>query len=189
MQYVGYAAFAVQIIAILAGMWWLGRPEYCFYWSLIAGFFSGMVKITFGGYLGYLVPEVLTVITLVGTLIYIKNRGQDLIPRMPLSNPLIFLGIWCMVELFNPWSPPLRSLLGFRAWLLYLALCFAGYHLVSSIRQIERLYLLLFSLGVVTGLVGIWQWWSPSEYALLSDTALVCLQALILGLTLQREPR
>ncbi len=171
MEYVGYATIGVEIAAILAGLWWLGRPEYCFYWSLIAGFFSGMVKIVFGGYLGYVAPEFLTALTLLGTLVYIKSRGQYFIPHMPLSRPFVLLALWCVIELVNPLSPPLRSLLGMRAWLFYLALFFAGYHLVSSAKQIERLYMILFGLGVATGLFGLWQWWAPGDFAMLSDSA------------------
>lgn len=124
MEYVGYAAIGIEIAAILAGFWWLGRPEYCFYWSLIAGFFSGMVKIVFGGYLGYIAPEFLTALTLLGTLLYVKGRGQYFIPHLPFSRPFVLLGLWCLIEFLNPLSPPLRSLFGIRAWLFYLSLFF-----------------------------------------------------------------
>jgi hypothetical protein len=84
--------------------------------------------------------------------------------------PIFLLAAFCVLELFNPEAPFIRSLLGLRSWVLYLCFYFVGLYTLRSVRQLERLYALLLVLGVLTGAYGIYQWQAgPELFASWSD--------------------
>jgi hypothetical protein len=84
--------------------------------------------------------------------------------------PLLLLAVFCVLELFNPEAPFIRSLMGLRSWLLYLSFYFVGLYTLRSVKQLERLYIVLLVLGVLTGIYGIYQWQAgPESFASWSD--------------------
>jgi len=122
------------------------------------GFFLGPLKIGYGGWLAYAIPETLGVLLLLRWLAGELNEGGITLRSHPLLLPFLALTGYLLLELFNPEAPLIRSVFGLRSWLMYTAFVFVGYAGFRSLAQVERLYRVLVVLGVVTSAYGIWQW-------------------------------
>src|SRR5437868_1675712 len=140
-------------------------------WLLVTiGFFEGPLKLLGASWFAYLLPD--TLATLVLFIVFAERiaGGKPLFARSGVSLPIVLLGVWCLVETLNPESPLIRSLLGLRSWLLYLAFYFVGLYTFRSVRQLERLYGLLLTLGLLTAAYGVYQWRAgPESFASWSD--------------------
>ena len=132
---------------------------------LIAGFFVGYMKMAFGSWIAYLIPEFLLASAIIVWLGECLINRLPIFPQSPLTKPIVLLGAYCLVELLNPMSPLLRSLAGFRSWIFYLSLYFVGFYSLKDVRQIQKIYFFLILLGTVTAIYGIWQWYHPSLIA------------------------
>ncbi len=137
---------------------------------LIAGFFLGPFKLLGASWFSYLSVDGLAL------LVFLVVFGGRIAKRKPLfaasqlSVPLLLLGVFCILELANPESPFIRSVLGLRSWILYLSFYFVGFYTFHSVEQVERLYVLLIVLGVLTGAYGVYQWQAgPQSFAGWSD--------------------
>lgn len=124
---------------------------------LIVGFFLGPMKMMGNPWIAYLLPDLLAVLAILLCL------GGGLFPKSPLTKPILLLGLYCILELANPNSTFLRSILGLRSWLLYLGMYFVGINIFRSVRQLQWYCSLLVILGVVTGLYGVYQWYQGPE--------------------------
>ena len=137
---------------------------------LTLGFFLGPLKLSGTSWIGYLSADGLALLILVLVFGARVAARKPLFARTRLSLPLILLGSLCILELANPEAPFFRSVLGLRSWLLYLGFYFVGFYSFRSIRQLERLYILLITLGFVTAVYGIYQWRAgPGSFASWSD--------------------
>jgi hypothetical protein len=137
---------------------------------LVLSFFLGPLKLLGISWLSYLGADGLCLLIL---LIVFAERvvgRKPVIAASPLSVPLLLLSMFCVLELANPEAPFMRSVLGFRSWVLYLGFYFVGYYTLRSVKQLERLYTLLLVLGFVTAAYGIYQWQAgPAAFATWSD--------------------
>lgn len=122
-------------------------------------FFLGPLKLGFGGWIAYAVPDALGALVLLRWMAQELANGGRALRRHPLTVPMFVLGCYLVLELANPTAPLLRSLFGLRSWLMYTALIFVGYAGFRTDDQVERVYRVLWLLGVITGAYGIWQWY------------------------------
>ncbi len=137
---------------------------------LIVGFFLGPIKLLGVSWLSYVAADGLALFVILIVLWERISGRKPLLAASPLSIPIILLAAFCVLELFNPEAPFIRSLLGLRSWLLYLCFYFVGLYVLRSLRQLERLYALLLVLGVVTAVYGVYQWQAgPEQFASWSD--------------------
>lgn len=134
------------------------------------GFFLGPLKLLGASWLAYLAPDALAALIL---LVLVSQRlagRKPLLARSLLTVPLVLVAGYCVLEMANPDAPFIRSVLGLRSWVLYLCFYFVGFYGLRSIRQIERLYVLLLGLGVLTAFYGLYQWRKgPEGFATWSD--------------------
>jgi hypothetical protein len=137
---------------------------------LVVGFFLGPLKILGISWLSYVAADGLAVL-IVGIVVWIRvSNRRPILAASPLSVPLFLLAAFCVLELFNPEAPFIRSLMGLRSWLLYMCFYLVGLYTFRSVRQLQRLYLLLIVLGVVTAAYGVYQWRAgPELFASWSD--------------------
>ncbi len=136
-----------------------GHPIDPILWILLVGaFFLGPLKLLGVSWFSYLLPDCLAGVALFVIVWERIARRNPVFARSALTLPLVFLGAYCLLELSNPEAPLVRSLLGLRSWLLYLAFYFVGLYAFRTERQIERLYSVLLALGFVTAFYGIYQW-------------------------------
>ena len=144
--------------------------ELSLYLLLVTGFFLGPLKLLGVSWFSYLGADALAVIVICLILAERLAGHKPLLARSPLAVPIILLIAYCILELANPGAPFIRSVIGLRSWVLYLLFYFVGYHILRTIRQIERLYILLMTLGVLTAAYGIYQWRvGPQHFATWSD--------------------
>jgi hypothetical protein len=137
---------------------------------LVVSFFLGPLKLIGASWLSYLAADGLAVLVLLIVLWDRMSGRKPLIAASPLSVPIFLLAAFCVLELFNPQAPFIRSLMGLRSWLLYLSFYFVGLYTFRTPRQLERIYALLLTLGVVTAAYGIYQWRAgPEAFASWSD--------------------
>lgn len=137
---------------------------------LVFGFFLGPLKLLGNSWLSYVGVDALALVALI--LVFGRRMigKRPLFASSPISVPIILLGIYCLIELGNPEAPFVRSVLGLRSWLLYLAFFFVGFYTLRTTAQIQRLYALLIALGVITALYGVYQWQAgPEAFATWSD--------------------
>lgn len=137
---------------------------------IVIGFFLGPLKMLGTSWFGYLFADGLAVLIVIIVFSRRIAHGKPLLVASPISVPLLLLGFFCTLELANPEAPFIRSVLGLRSWLLYLAFYFVGLYTLQSVRHIERLYTLLFALGSLTAAYGVYQWQAgPEAFAGWSD--------------------
>lgn len=137
---------------------------------LVVGFFLGPLKLLGGSWLSYLAADGIALLVVLMVLWERLASRKPVVAASPLSVPLFILAAFCVLELFNPQAPFIRSLMGLRSWLLYLSFYFVGFYSFKSPKQLERLYALLIVLGVVTAAYGIYQWRAgPGAFASWSD--------------------
>lgn len=121
-------------------------------------FVLGPLKMGFGGWLAYLIPDFL------GGLVLLRWMAGEIAPgggafrRHPLFVPSAALAAYLVLEVLNPEAPLIRSVFGFRSWVMYTLFVFVGYAGFRSADQLVRLYRVLLVLGLITGAYGVWQW-------------------------------
>jgi O-antigen ligase len=93
-------------------------------------------------------------------------------PCRCLAISVLWLTAFCLLEFINPESPMIRSLAGFRSWIVYTWLVFAGYNMLQSRRQLQQIYAALIALSIVTALYGIYQW-KQGPAALMGQSAVL----------------
>jgi len=125
---------------------------------LIVGFLFAPLKLLGASWFAYALPDSIAALVLFLVALDRLVTGKPLLAASGLTLPLVFLAAYCLLEVLNPESPPVRSLIGLRSWLLYSAFYFVGLYTFRSVRQLERLYALLLGLGFVTALYGVYQW-------------------------------
>jgi hypothetical protein len=124
---------------------------------LVAGYLSGYVKLRYSSWLGYILPDGLCVLLLVQTVFGRRDRTIPL-PGNGLTVAVLLLTGFCAVEILNPAAPLLRSILGFRSWILYTWLMFAGYEMLQTVKDVHRIYLVILVLSIATAIYGLYQW-------------------------------
>jgi hypothetical protein len=125
---------------------------------LIVGFLLGPLKLLGASWFAYALPDSIAGLVLLLVALERLVAGKPLLATSRLTLPLVFLGAYCLLEVLNPEAPAVRSLMGLRSWLLYSAFYFVGLYTFRSVRQLERLYVLLLGIGFVTALYGVYQW-------------------------------
>jgi hypothetical protein len=163
---VGFTASANQMLAagsmltlvlfVLAGLAWYGS-QFVLIALLVVGFFAGWLKLRFSSWIGYALPDTLCILLLAHAFYRRIKIGLPL-PRSGLTIGILVLTGYCLLEFLNPEAPLLRSLAGFRSWMLYTWLVFAGYEMLQSGRQLQQIYVTLLALSALTGLYGVYQW-------------------------------
>lgn len=137
---------------------------------LVVGFFFGPLKLLGISWLSYLSADGLALLVLIFVLAERVANRKPVIAASPLSVPLFLLAAFCILELANPEAPFIRSVLGLRSWVLYLGFYFVGFYTLRSVQQLERLYVVLLALGLLTAAYGIYQWRAgPESFATWSD--------------------
>lgn len=137
---------------------------------LVVGFLLGPLKLLGASWLVYLSADGLALLVLLVVFGQRIANRKPLVAASPLSIPILLLALFCSLELANPNAPFIRSVLGLRSWLLFLGFYFVGLYTFRSIKQVERLYILLLSLGILTAAYGIYQWQAgPQAFASWSD--------------------
>ncbi len=123
---------------------------------LAAGYFSGYMKIATTSALGYIIPDLLCILLFLTT--FAQKDRLARFPRNGLGIAILLLTVFCILEFANPQAPLLRSLAGFRSWMLYTCLFFVGYQILRGPRQVAQLYTVILVLSAVTAAYGIYQW-------------------------------
>jgi len=123
-----------------------------------AAFFVGPVKIYYGGWVPYAIAEIVPVMILLRWLLAEMQTGGSYLKGTPLSTPFLWLASYLVIEFANPASTILRSLFGFRSWLIHTMMFFVGYSVYRGADQVERLFRVLALIGVATAIYGIYQW-------------------------------
>lgn len=138
---------------------------------VVLGFLLGPLKLLGASpWFSYLSADALALLVLVVVFGERIASRKPTFAASPLSVPLLLLGSFCVLELANPEAPFIRSILGFRSWVLYLSFYFVGLYTLRSIKQLERLYALLLALGLLTAGYGVYQWQAgPESFASWSD--------------------
>jgi hypothetical protein len=137
---------------------------------LVVGFFLGPLKLFGVSWVGYLSADILAVLVIVLMVVERIATRKPILAASPLSVPVLLLVAYCVFELLNPNAPFIRSVLGLRSWVLYLGFYFVGLYSMQSVRQVERLYFLLLTLGMLTAAYGVYQWRAgPQFFATWSD--------------------
>jgi putative inorganic carbon (HCO3(-)) transporter len=138
---------------------------------LVVAFFLAPLKLLGTSWFSYLGADGLALLVLFVVFGERLAGRKPLLAASPLSVPLILLAAFCLLELANPEAPFLRSVIGIRSWLLYLAFYFVGLYTFRSVAQIERLYALLLALGFLATAYGIYQWRAgPASFANWSES-------------------
>ncbi len=137
---------------------------------LIVGFLLGPLKLLGASWFAYALPDFIAGLVLLLVAFERLVGRKPLLATSELTLPLVFLGVYCLLEVLNPEAPPVRSLLGLRSWLLYTAFYFVGLYTFRSVRQLERLYGVLLGLGLAAAAYGVYQWQAgPQSFASWSD--------------------
>ncbi len=137
---------------------------------LVLGFSLGPLKLLGVAWVSYLAPDGLAMLIVIVAAAKRLMARKPVFAASPMSVPVLLLGGLCILEVANPEAVFIRSILGLRSWLLYLALYFVGFYSLRSSVQVERLYALLLALGFVTALYGIYQWMAgPQSFASWSE--------------------
>jgi putative inorganic carbon (HCO3(-)) transporter len=137
---------------------------------LLAAFFVGPLKLLGNSWFAYLGVDGIAVLVLLVVIAQRVTTRKPILARSPLTVPIVLLIGYCVLELANPAAPFVRSVIGLRSWVLYLCFFFVGLYGLRSIRQLERLYVLLLIVGVLTASYGIYQWRAgPQAFASWSD--------------------
>src|SRR5947199_3324600 len=137
---------------------------------IVGGFFLGPLKLFGVSWISYAGPDCLALLILLVVFAERVANQRPLFAASPLSVPLLLLAGYCVLELANPDSPFIRSVMGLRSWILYLSFYFVGLYTLRSVKQLERLYTLLGVLGLLTAAYGIYQWQvGPQSFTNLSD--------------------
>jgi hypothetical protein len=124
---------------------------------LVAGYLAGFVKLRYSSWLGYVLPDGLCVLLLAQTVFGRRDRTIPW-PRNGLTVAVLLLTGYGAVELLNPAAPLLRSVLGFRSWMLYTWLIFAGYEMLQTPKEVHRIYFVILVLSIATAIYGLYQW-------------------------------
>ena len=148
---------------------WSRRPrpvELLIMLLLVTGFFIGPIKLLGASWVGYLSVDGLAMLIIIVVVAERIAHRTPVLATSPLSIPLLLLAGFCVLELGNPSAPFIRSVLGLRSWVLYLAFYFVGYYTFRAQEQLHRLYVLLVALGVLTAAYGVYQWQvGPQSFA------------------------
>jgi hypothetical protein len=137
---------------------------------LVVGFFVGPLKLLGTSWLSYVTVDGLAILIVALTFAQRVGSRRPVITASPLTIPILLIVGMCFLELANPDAPFIRSILGLRSWVLYLAFLFVGLYTLRAVEQVERLYTVLLVLGVVTASYGIYQWQvGPESFASWSD--------------------
>ena len=124
---------------------------------LAAGFMAGWMKLYLASWLGYILPDALCVLLIVAVLARRQREGLPL-PYNGLTLSVLALTLFCLLELFHPDAPLIRSLAGLRSWLLYTWLMFVGYEMLQSTRQLHQTLVWTMLLAIGAGAYGLYQW-------------------------------
>lgn len=107
--------------------------------AIVIGFFHGWLKVHVRNPITTFAFDIPIVISMAVTIV---TRGRDaLFPRSPVGDALKFHTLVCF--LYIPASifiwdvPPLAVLASFRGWCIIPLIFLIGYHLATSIRQVE----------------------------------------------------
>lgn len=132
------------------------------------GFLIGPIKILYGGWGAYFIPDAIALLVVLRWAFGQGTAGKPLFGGLAVSTPFCVLLGYLLFEIVNPNAPLLRSAFGLRSWLLYTLMLFVGYAGYHGPRQVERLYRVLMVLGVATAVYGFYQWYAgPSAMAVL----------------------
>lgn len=127
--------------------------------AIVVGFFHGWLKIHYRGALTTFAFDIPIMAAMAVTFL---TRGRDpVFPRTPMSDALKLLvgatSVYFLLS-FVVWDVPiLAAMAAFRGWCLIPLIFLLGYHLATSIRQVEFYIWAMILLGFVTGLYGILQ--------------------------------
>jgi hypothetical protein len=127
--------------------------------AILIGFFHGWLKVHVRGPLVALAFDIPIFAALVVT---VASRGRDsLFPKSTVGDALKLHTVICL--LYMPLSvliwgvSPLVALASFRGWCIIPLIFLIGYHLATSIRQVEFYMWAMIGLGFVTAVYGIFQ--------------------------------
>jgi hypothetical protein len=155
-QMLAMGSVITLLLFVLAGLAWYGS-DFVLIALLVAGYFAGWMKLRFSSWTGYALPDAFCILLLAHAF-YRRVRTRLPLPRNGLTIGVLALTGYCLLEFLNPEAPLLRSLAGFRSWMLYTWLIFAGYGMLQSSRQLKQIYGVILSLSIVTALYGVYQW-------------------------------
>jgi len=127
--------------------------------AIVIGFFHGWLKVHVRSPITTFAFDIPIVISMAVTIV---TRGRAaLFPSSPVGDALKFHTLICI--LYIPASifiwdvPPLAVLASFRGWCIIPLIFLIGYHLATSIRQVEFYMWMVITLGFVTAIYGIFQ--------------------------------
>jgi hypothetical protein len=127
--------------------------------AIVIGFFHGWLKVHVRSPITTFAFDIPIVISMAVTIL--TRQRDDLFPRSPVGDALKFHTLICI--LYIPASifiwdvPPLAVMASFRGWCIIPLIFLIGYHLATSIRQVEFYMWMVITLGVVTAVYGIFQ--------------------------------
>ena len=137
---------------------------------IAVAFFLGPLKLLGASWFSYLSADGLALLVLLIVFGERIARRKPIFAASPLSVPFLLLAAYCGLEVANPEAPFVRSILGLRSWILYLSFYFVGLYTLRSLQQINRLYALLITLGLLTATYGVYQWQAgPQSFAKWSE--------------------
>lgn len=122
------------------------------------GFLIGPIKIAYGGWSAYIIPDAIAALVLLRWAVDRQSSGKPLFGGLPISTAFCALLVFLLLEIGNPNAPLIRSVFGLRSWLMFTMMLFVGYASYRGPRQVERLYRILIGLSVGTAVYGYYQW-------------------------------
>lgn len=87
--------------------------------------------------------------------VYLHRRGEAHVWGFPVGLAVLFAAI-AVLQVGNPSLPNIATgLTGLKVWIFYLPMVFLGYHMVRSIRDLERLFRLVCLVSIPSLVIGI----------------------------------
>ena len=142
--------------------------------AIVIGFFHGWLKIKYRSPLTTFAFDIPIVLTMAVTLL--TRRKESLFPNSPVGDALKFHTFVCL--LYVPLSMmiwdvyPLAVVASFRGWCVIPLIFLVGYHLSTSIRQVEFYMWMMVGLGFLTAIYGINQSEDEVRRLMLADPEL-----------------
>jgi hypothetical protein len=128
--------------------------------AIIIGFFHGWIKMRYRSTLSTFAFDIPLMAALAVTVLT-RSDKEPLFPKTDMSQALkLMVGTTALYGLLSLliWDVPILAVLSaFRGWCAIPLVFLLGYHLATSVRQVEFYIWLVIVLGAITGLYGIFQ--------------------------------
>ena len=146
---------AKQVVLLLAGLLHEHRfGNIMFILAMIIGYIHGWLKIKYRGALVTFAFDIPLTIALFSVIFSVSSKGA-VFPKERMSSVLQALVAVCLIYAVLPFGVPfLVSLAAFRGWCFIPLVFLLGYHLSTSVRQVEFYIWLMIIMGTFAAVYG-----------------------------------